>query len=103
MADDHSNSVIVSAPDSLMAIIEKVVEQIDVDVQATTTIEVFKLKHADPVEMAELLANLFPDENSTLDAARQQSQFGGRGASLARCWLPIKEEAKTLRVKQAPG
>ncbi len=71
VADDHSNSVIVSAPDGLMALITNVIGQIDVSVQAVTTYKVFKLKHADPVEMAELLSSLYPDDNSTPGAASQ--------------------------------
>lgn len=78
VADDHSNSVIVSAPDNLMALISNLVSQIDIPVQAVTMIKVFKLKHADAVETAELLNNLFPDESSTSDAAKQ-SQSGSRG------------------------
>ncbi len=89
VADDHSNSVIVSAPDGLMALITNVIAQIDVSVQAVTSLKVFKLKHADPVEMAELLSNLFPDENSASGAAAQnqaqsgRSYFGGLAAMMA--------------------
>ena len=56
--------------------------------------KVFKLKHADPVEMAELLSSLYPDENSTPGAASQGSARTGR-IFLLRCWPPPKVATKT--------
>ena len=82
MADEYSNSVIVSAPDGLVSIIEQMIGEIDVPIQDITEQKVFKLKNADPVEMAELLANLFTDESNSSSSQNQNSPgFGGfRGA-----------------------
>ncbi|MDB6066292.1 MAG: gspD 1 [Pedosphaera sp.] len=79
VSDDHSNSVIVSAPDDLIETIKELVEQVDVAVQDVTAVEVFHLQHADPTEMADLLSNLFPDDNNASSASSQPFQFGGRG------------------------
>ena len=79
VADDHSNSLIVSAPDDLMALVEDVVKQVDVAVQDVTQVKVFKLKNADAVEMADLLTNLFPDDTNPNGASSQQFTFGGFG------------------------
>lgn len=89
VADDHSNSLIVSAPDDLLELVRQVVKQVDVSVQDLTAVTVFKLKNADPVEMADLLTNLFPDENNTGNATGPQFMFGGfggggRGGNAAR-------------------
>lgn len=79
-ADERSNALIVSAPEELMPIIEDLVKDLDTNVDDLTEIRVFKLQHADPVEMAEVLGNLFPDEsksNSQNQSSRFASFFGG--------------------------
>ncbi|MCX7723073.1 MAG: hypothetical protein N2379_08470 [Verrucomicrobiae bacterium] len=78
VADERSNSLVVSAPEDLMPTIEELVKAVDVNVEDITELRVFKLKHADPQEMAELLTNLFPDETTT-----QSSQRGGFGRFFA--------------------
>ena len=88
-SDDHSNSLIVSAPEDLMALVEEVVKQVDVAVQDVTMVKVFKLKNADAGEMADLLTNLFPDDTNPNGASSQQFQFpfggfGQRGGAAGR-------------------
>lgn len=78
-ADERSNSLVVSAPDDVMPSVEEVVRNVDTSVDDVTELRVFRLRHADPLEMAELLTNLFPDEtrsNST-DQNRGGFRFGG--------------------------
>jgi type II secretory pathway component GspD/PulD (secretin) len=79
VSDDHSNSLIVSAPEDIMDTVAKVVESVDKSVEEDTEVRVFPLHNADPTEMAELLGNLFPDENGSSDASRSPIQFGGFG------------------------
>lgn len=74
VADERSNSLIVSAPDDLMPTIEELVKAVDVNVEDITELRVFKLKNADPQEMADLLTSLFPDETSA--QANQGGRFG---------------------------
>lgn len=76
VADDHSNSVIVSAPDNLINVIQEMVAQIDISVQDVSTIEVVQLQHADPIEMADEISALFPDDTSA-DSTRASFNFGG--------------------------
>jgi type II secretory pathway component GspD/PulD (secretin) len=78
-SDDHSNSLIVSAPEDLMDTISNLVSSVDVPVEDQTAIEAIHLLHSDPQEMADLLSNLFPDSNSQNDASRsfQFGRFGG--------------------------
>lgn len=79
-ADEFSNSLIVSAPDDVMPTIEEMVSKVDAPVQDITEVRVFKLKNSDPGEMADLLANLFPDDSRSTDSNnRQQFRFGGGG------------------------
>ncbi|MHB9008727.1 MAG: secretin N-terminal domain-containing protein, partial [Limisphaerales bacterium] len=76
VADERSNSLVVSAPSEQMPIIEELVKQVDTNVTDVTELRVFRLKHADPQETADLLASLFPD-NTSSQTGRGQVQFGG--------------------------
>lgn len=76
VADEHSNSLIINAPDDVMPDIEQLIASVDTNVQDVTELRVFRLRNADPVEMAELLAGLFPDEDDNQPAGRQV-RFGG--------------------------
>lgn len=74
VSDDHANALVVSAPDDLVPTIKELVNSLDTDVQDTTEMRVFNLKHADPIEMATELSQLFPDDTSNND----NSQFSAR-------------------------
>jgi type II secretory pathway component GspD/PulD (secretin) len=78
VSDDHSNSLIVSAPEDLIPIIRELVQKLDQPIEDVTEVRMFKLKNADCTEMASMLASLFPDPNST-DATARPTQFGGAG------------------------
>ena len=87
VSDDHSNSLIVSAPEEMMETIAQLVKSVDTSVEDTSEVHVFHLKNADPVEMADLLTSLFPDDTSSTDATRAQPRisfgFGIPGAQPA--------------------
>lgn len=79
VADERSNSLVVNAPEEQMPLIEELVKQVDTNVEDITELRVFHLKYADAQEMADLLANLFPDSTGTQNnTGRGQIQFGGR-------------------------
>jgi general secretion pathway protein D len=94
-SDDQSNSLIVSAPDQLMDTITEIVNQLDVQVEDTTVVKIFTLRNADPVEMANLLTELFPDQSTTVGQSAAPALFrpfgfgglggggGGRGNNAA--------------------
>ncbi|HOW68193.1 MAG TPA: secretin N-terminal domain-containing protein, partial [Verrucomicrobiota bacterium] len=48
VADERSNSVVVSAPDDQMPTIEDLILQIDTNVEDVTELRVFRLRYADP-------------------------------------------------------
>jgi len=83
VADDRSNSVVISAPADLLATIEDMLDKIDQQVSDTTELRVFRLTNADPSEMADQLAQLFPDETSSNNNQNNNMPFffrgGGRG------------------------
>ena len=85
-ADEYANALIVLASAELLATISDMVQQIDKQANDDTDLRVFKLANADPSEMADQLAQLFPDQTST--AAGQQNNVpffmrgpGGRGGN----------------------
>jgi type II secretory pathway component GspD/PulD (secretin) len=80
VADEESNSLIVSAPDDVMPSIEKLVQELDVASTDVTELRVFHLFNADPLEMSELFTELFPDETTSRSNQNQGGfQFGGGG------------------------
>lgn len=62
MPDERINALIVAAPDEYIPSIEQLVREIDVSVADITELRVFPLRNSDPVEMAQLLDELFSDE-----------------------------------------
>lgn len=78
-ADERSNSLIVSAPEDLMPTIDDMVATMDTNVEDVTEIRVFRLQFADPQEMSDLLANLFPDPTASNNQNRGFGRFGGFG------------------------
>lgn len=77
VADERTNALVVSAPEEVMPVIEQLVKEIDTNAENITELRVFPLKHADPTEMAEILAEVFPDTTKSSDTSRSQFQFGG--------------------------
>jgi len=79
VAEERSNSIIVSAPEEQMPIIADLIEKVDTNVEDVTELRVFRLKYADPQDTADLLTSLFPDTSTTQGGGmRGQVQFGGR-------------------------
>jgi general secretion pathway protein D len=77
VADDRSNSLVVSAPEEYIPTIEQLVREIDVSVTDVTELRVFHLANADPVETAALFAQLFPDDTKTADQNQANVRFRG--------------------------
>src|SRR5437667_884790 len=74
VADERSNSLVVSAPDEFIPTIEQLVKDLDVSVSDITELRVFHLQNANAVEMADMFSQLFPDETK---AGNDQQQNGG--------------------------
>ena len=76
VADDRSNSLVVSAAESQMEEIAKLVNEMDLPVDDVSVLKVFRLHFADPQETADQLSTLFPDP-ATQQSARGQGGGGG--------------------------
>jgi general secretion pathway protein D len=82
VADERSNSLVVSAPDEFIPTIEQLVKELDVSVSDITELRVFHLRNADAVEMADMFSQLFPDDTKTGNDPNQNQfgfRFGGGG------------------------
>jgi len=79
VADERSNSLVVSASEEQMKAVELLVQQMDVNVDDMTELRVFRLRYADPQETADQLTSLFPDPTTQQSPRNQQIGFRGFG------------------------
>ena len=80
ISEERTNSLVVSAPSDVLPTIEQLVKEMDRTIEDVTEIEVFKLNNADAYEMAEVLTNLFSDEDE-IENSRGGYRFGSWGRS----------------------
>ncbi len=82
-ANEAGNSLVITDTQANIRKVAEVVRAIDMSAEDVAVVKVFHLQHADPTETADLLTNLFPDDNRT--GGSQGSQFtGGRFGGLGR-------------------
>ncbi len=87
VADERTNSLVVSAPEDLMSTIEGLVNEVDTATEDLTQIRVFPLRYADATELAQEITNIFQQQNQTTQTNQPQvrffggfgGRFGGRG------------------------
>lgn len=87
VADERSNSIIVSASTNMHASIQQLIGSIDSNVDDITEIRVFPLENADPVELSEILTQLFDEnasDNENNPGFRPSFMFGGFSRSSSR-------------------
>lgn len=82
LADERTNSLVIGAPDEYLPTIEALVKEIDTNVDDITDLEVFTLTYADASEMAEVLTQVFnqedeDDQNNNGGGGRFPFPFGG--------------------------
>jgi general secretion pathway protein D len=65
VADERSNSLIVSAAPDQLGTIATMIKQIDQAFTEITEMRLFHLRNADPAELADQLAQLFPDDTKS--------------------------------------
>jgi type II secretory pathway component GspD/PulD (secretin) len=91
-----------------MPSIEEIIRNVDTNVQDVTELRVFRLRYADPSEMASVLASLFPDDTKTTDTSRGQGRFGGgpfggfnQAAAASDTSATAKKKTRVLAVADA--
>ncbi len=81
-ANQDSNSLVVTDTQSNIRHIVELISALDGSAGSVSAIKVFQLKNADPVEMAQLITNLFQQPAAASSGAAPAivpGQFGGRG------------------------
>ncbi|MEA3211990.1 MAG: ral secretion pathway protein [Chthoniobacter sp.] len=79
VADEQSNSLIVSAPEDLIPSITDIVNQIDTSTTEISETRIFRLLHADAVETADILNNLYGEPTQSSQGRNNNNQRGGQG------------------------
>ena len=81
VADQQSNSVIVSAPDDVMPTIADIITRTDTNITETSETRIFALKQADATEMAGILTSLYSGASggTTNQQNNQRGVAGGQG------------------------
>ena len=112
VADDRSNSLVVGAPEDMMASIKDMIEKIDTPVNDITELRVFHLLNADPLELADQFSQLFPDDTKSTDPNQNQlgfrfnpggfGGFGRGGGAAAATADPSQRMKKKSRVMAVP-
>jgi general secretion pathway protein D len=77
VADERTNSLVVSAPDELMPTIEDLITQIDDVSEDITEVRVFALRYADAEQMTEIINNMFEEDGQSSERQSQQRVFRG--------------------------
>jgi len=101
VADDRSNSVVLSAPPDLLASVEAMLDKLDQQFSESTELRVFRLTNAVPSELADQLAQLFPDETSSSNGQNNNNNnmpmfFPGPGGSAASAGSESSEHMKRM-------
>jgi type II secretory pathway component GspD/PulD (secretin) len=75
VSDDQMNAIVASGPPDYMHTSRNVIAGLDKPSQDITEIKVFRLKHADPAEIVDELANMFPSSNADSDQNNRSMGF----------------------------
>jgi hypothetical protein len=110
VGDDRSNSLVISAPGDLIVTIENMVKEIDQEVTDVTELRVFRLVNADASEIADQLAQLFPDPTTSNSGSQTpmspfaffRGGFGGRGGTSSAAANTSDRMKKMGRVLAVP-
>jgi len=87
--DARSNSLIVTAPEASMSLLEALIEELDQTPGAVSEIKVFSLKNADAQQSVDLLTTLFENTNQEDQLGVQLAGTEGSSSSL----IPLRFSA----------
>lgn len=77
VADERTNSLVIAAPEEMMKTFEDLITQIDSVTEESTEVKVFPLRYADADEMAEIIEDVFEeDERRLSQSSRGGGEFG---------------------------
>ncbi len=82
-ANESGNSIIITDTQANIRRVAQVIKDIDMGAEDLTVVRVFRLAHANPQEMSDLLTSLFPDDSRS-GGSQAPMQFGGPGGGFRR-------------------
>ena len=82
--DVQSNSVVVSAPEEYMTTITEIVNRLDTSTTDLTETRIFRLEHADSVELSGILNSLYGDGSTSGSSGNRGTQNGQGGQNSQR-------------------
>ncbi len=97
VADDQSNSLIVSAPEDMLPSITEMIKKIDTTIADVTESRIFRLMHADAVETAALITSLFSDSATQNSQNSRQSGGFGYGFGFAQPQAQPQQSQRALQ------
>ncbi len=100
--DIQSNSVVVSAPEAVVAEIQDIISQIDTSITDITTTRIFRLYHADAVEMANIINSLYSDTPQQT-TPQTGNRGGGNNNNQGRQFQPGGQQGGQARSATAAG
>jgi type II secretory pathway component GspD/PulD (secretin) len=95
VSDDQLNAIVASVPPNFMHTVSNMIAALDQPSQGVTEIKVFRLKHADPGEIADELSNLFP--SSSADSNQNDRSMGFQFSPFEQ--QPSSNASQTKRMK----
>jgi general secretion pathway protein D len=73
-ADSTNNTVVVTGPDAILAVIETVIQKLDTKIANVADVKVFHLQYADASDTAELINEVFGSQSSTSSRSSRSSR-----------------------------
>jgi general secretion pathway protein D len=74
-ADSQTNTVVVTGPDNILAVVADVIEKLDAPIPNVADVKVFHLEYADAQDTAELINEVFGESSSSrTSSSNQQNQ-----------------------------
>lgn len=82
--DARTNSIIVTAPEEKLAMVEDLIRRLDEDVLDSVVFRTYPLRFADPVEVADAITELFNEKTATVGGRRPRNIRSGPWGGLQR-------------------
>ncbi|MDB5332402.1 MAG: gspD 1, partial [Phycisphaerales bacterium] len=102
VADDRTNTVIVTAPTATQKVIKELITRLDSNPALTSVMRVFKLKYADASDAAKLILSIFqPDQQSTGGSQGGNNGGGGGGGRFQQAQVANTSQQHGTRILAA--
>ncbi|HWE93273.1 MAG TPA: secretin N-terminal domain-containing protein [Tepidisphaeraceae bacterium] len=101
VADDRTNTVIVTAPTATQKVIKELITRLDSNPAATSVMRVFKLKYADATDASKLILNIFQPDQQTTGGSQGGNNGGGGGGRFQQTQVANTNQQHGTRILAA--